>query len=293
MKKATVYIALIGLIACSQLIICQDRKNPPNEGNQELGIQQPRESNNLNNQWEQQPQRPNNGNSGNGQNQQQPPRPNPENDQQQPPRPNPGNGQQQPPRPNTGNGQQQPPRPNTGNGQQQPPRPNTGNDQQQPPRPNTGNGQQQPPRPNTGNGQQQLPRPNTGNGQQQPPRPNGNYDTPIWNPNQPWNGNHWNNPWNGYYYPVYQQRPIGNWRPRYVGNQQTSFYPWNHNYNSYNYADKYAYEFFQRNGYSVQSAYAFCYNDYIQRIIRQSRAVERFCNNFKKTYASPTYPRGV
>uniref|UniRef100_A0A0N5A3V8 Translation initiation factor IF-2 n=1 Tax=Parastrongyloides trichosuri TaxID=131310 RepID=A0A0N5A3V8_PARTI len=207
MKKATICIALIGLIACSQFIVCQDGKHPPGGGNQENG------------------------------------------------------GQQQPQRPNNGQGQQ-PQRPNNGQGQQ-------------PQRPNHGHGQQQPPRPNHGH-----PR---------PPRPNGG--RPVWNPNQPWYGNHWVNPWNGYYYPVYHPGPIGNWRPPRPRPPHHSFYPWDAYYNSYNYADKYAYDFFQRNGYTIQSVYAFCYNDYIQHIINQSRAVKRFCDYFKKVYASSNYPK--
>uniref|UniRef100_A0A0N5CDR5 Uncharacterized protein n=1 Tax=Strongyloides papillosus TaxID=174720 RepID=A0A0N5CDR5_STREA len=118
--------------------------------------------------------------------------------------------------------------------------------------------------------------------------------------NQPWTGQHWNqNPWNGFYFPQQPNDLTLSWNlPNdFIPNNQ--FNPFGTQFDStgirrYNYADRYAYEFFRRNGYSAQSALVFCSNIYIKHIIDASRSVSEFCTSINQNYgrnAIPTFPK--
>uniref|UniRef100_A0AC35TJR1 Uncharacterized protein n=1 Tax=Rhabditophanes sp. KR3021 TaxID=114890 RepID=A0AC35TJR1_9BILA len=191
-------------------------------------------------------------------------------------------------------------------------------------RPSPGNGpidnqpptrQPRPSRPTTRQPSRPIPsRPGNGNGHF-PGNGNGNF---------PGNGNG-NFPGNGNgNFPAF---PGGNtnWRPSFpqqtVGsNQQQLQQFWNapqggsfsqHNqFNPYsrygrrrgryygylNYADRYAWAYFQRNGYSIYSAYYFCTARQHYQIIFYSRYLSDYCNKIRQNYGYyqiPLFPRAA
>lgn len=137
------------------------------------------------------------------------------------------------------------------------------------------------------------------NGSQNKPndRPHGNNLQ-----NQPWTGQHWNhNPWNGFYFPTIPNNVNRNWNlPNgFNRHQHGTFNPWGPQYNgsirpNYNYADRYAYDFFERNGFTVKSSLSFCNNSHINYIVRSSKSLTSFCTSINRSYgreAIPTFPR--
>uniref|UniRef100_A0A0K0EVI5 Conserved secreted protein n=1 Tax=Strongyloides venezuelensis TaxID=75913 RepID=A0A0K0EVI5_STRVS len=118
--------------------------------------------------------------------------------------------------------------------------------------------------------------------------------------NQPWTGRHWNqNPWNGFYFPQQPNDLTLSWNLPNDFIPNNKFNPFGRQFDGtrirrYNYADRYAYEFFRRNGYSAQSALVFCSNIYIKHIIDASRSVSEFCTSINQSYgrnAIPTFPK--
>uniref|UniRef100_A0A0N5C6T0 Secreted protein n=1 Tax=Strongyloides papillosus TaxID=174720 RepID=A0A0N5C6T0_STREA len=116
--------------------------------------------------------------------------------------------------------------------------------------------------------------------------------------NQQWTGQHWNsNPYNGFYYPAQPSNLNRNWylpsgfNPHHHGNLN----PWGPHYGgsmeaSYNYADKYAYDYFRRNGFTIKSSLAFCNNRYMAHIIYSSRTLRTFCKTIINRYQNPEIP---
>uniref|UniRef100_A0A0N5A3V7 Secreted protein n=1 Tax=Parastrongyloides trichosuri TaxID=131310 RepID=A0A0N5A3V7_PARTI len=121
-----------------------------------------------------------------------------------------------------------------------------------------------------------------------PPRPTypfppGNWDNfgRPWNPNFPFPGfgGHMPHPWAPP--PSFGHPPPNIWWQGYGG---------------YNYADKFAYEFFQRNGLSVSSALFFCESPKTRHISNQSPYLRNWCSHVRKEYgihsdSVPTYPK--
>uniref|UniRef100_A0A0K0E609 Uncharacterized protein n=1 Tax=Strongyloides stercoralis TaxID=6248 RepID=A0A0K0E609_STRER len=164
-----------------------------------------------------------------------------------------------------------------------------------------------------GNHQEQQP---IGNHENRPERQQEEDDLPKISPamieskrhHQQWTGEHWNqNPWNGHYFPTIPNNLNQNWQfPQHFRPHNpsipTNFNPWyqpypNHErppFHSYNFADKYAYEYFQKNGYTARSALVFCTNPHINYIINYSRSLKQFCRKIRKNYGGgdvPTYPK--
>ncbi|CEF71545.1 Hypothetical protein SRAE_X000086900 [Strongyloides ratti] len=123
--------------------------------------------------------------------------------------------------------------------------------------------------------------------------------------NQPWTGQHWdNNPWSGHYFPTSPSNIDQMWQaPQNFGRHiPRHFNPWyshhHHHgrpsYPSYNMADKYAYDYFKRNGFTIKSVLTFCTNYHISSIINYSRSLKNFCSKIKENYGNdsiPTYPK--
>uniref|UniRef100_A0A0K0FPZ0 Uncharacterized protein n=1 Tax=Strongyloides venezuelensis TaxID=75913 RepID=A0A0K0FPZ0_STRVS len=116
--------------------------------------------------------------------------------------------------------------------------------------------------------------------------------------NQQWTGQHWNsNPYNGYYYPAQPSNLNTNWHlpnsfnPHHHG----PFNPWGPHYGGsiearFNYADKYAYDYFRRNGFTIKSSLAFCNNYHIRYIIHSSKTLGTFCKTIINRYQKPNIP---
>uniref|UniRef100_A0AC35TZ13 Secreted protein n=1 Tax=Rhabditophanes sp. KR3021 TaxID=114890 RepID=A0AC35TZ13_9BILA len=105
------------------------------------------------------------------------------------------------------------------------------------------------------------------------------------------------NPWGGFpSYPSWNQpgqwNPYGNHHHHHHGHGHGHGHG-HHNY-GFNFADKYAMDYFQRNGFSVQSALHFCNGYRHKHIIHHSRYLRSYCQKIRQNYgadAIPTYPK--
>uniref|UniRef100_A0AC35U0G2 Conserved secreted protein n=1 Tax=Rhabditophanes sp. KR3021 TaxID=114890 RepID=A0AC35U0G2_9BILA len=89
-----------------------------------------------------------------------------------------------------------------------------------------------------------------------------------------------------------QWNPYQNCQPGHHGHH--GHHGHGHNNFGFNFADKYAMDYFNRNGYSVQSAIHFCNGHRHSHIINYSQYLKSYCRKIRQSYgggAIPTYPK--